>query len=217
VKLMKRVVLGIILLFVMAGLVIAGVTVYADTRSPLSIAAFKIGYSITPFTTSYLSFYSPLRRDVSGGYIPPEVDEFLCSTAETTEDLNEFNAIVHFYSLQAGSREGNCIFSTTDGTREKIAARIVETLNEAEYSQQIILLEQVRLGKSLGKGFIGHGPGERRFPTTQEQEKAWYYEKALPFARLKYIEWWNSGKTWAEKKQTDPLAGEFVHVNACCG
>jgi hypothetical protein len=191
-------------------------TIYADTTSALSVSAFHVGYKIVPFKKAYLSFYSPFRRDVSAGYIPPQVDAFLCGRAESTSDLAEFDAIVHFYTIQSGGREGDCIFRTNDITREKIAARITVDLSETDYEGQLVLLEEVRLGKSLGKGNVGLGPGAISWPSTPEEWKAWHRD-ALPFARSKYIEWWRADTDWETKKLTDPLAGQYVHVNACCG
>lgn len=213
-RLLKRIVLGLLLLVGTAAFFGLAVTIYADTRSELSIYVFRIGYKIYPDTKTYLHFYSPRRRDVSAGYIPPEVDTFLCGRAEATSNEDEFDAIVDFYSLQAGGREGDCIFRTSERVREKIASRLVAV---AETDGQLVLLEEMRRGKSLGKGHLGRGPtSPESGPLTPDEWEAWYKE-ALPFAWSKYTEWWKADTNWEEKKRIDPLAGMHVRVNECCG
>lgn len=215
-NLFRKIVSVCVVVIVSTPVLVFGALAYGDTSSRVSIVAFKMGYLVMPFTWSYLTFYSPMRRDVSAGGFPREVDEFLCERAETTSDLNELDAIVHFYSIQAGGREGDCIFRTSDKTRKKIAARIVANFSETDLRGQIILLEQVRLGSSLGKGRIGLGPGASEAPSSAEEWEAWG-RKAYPFAKEKYIEWWQAPTTWEEKKLTNPLEDQPVRVYECCG
>ena len=197
----------------------AAVFVYCDTRSPISIALFKAGYSLTPSKYYYLMFYSPARRDVSAGYLPPEGDDFLCERIEDPESDDEFAAIVNLYSIQAGGREGSCIYATSDDVREKIAQNLISHLDgePGDVYRRIILLEEVRLGKSLGKGNIGPSSISTAQPATPEEWKAWTEGTGLPIATKKYREWWRSDSNWNNKKTIDPLDGMEVRVNSCCG
>ena len=50
---------------------------YYDPRNLVSVGLFKGLYYILPDTHSFLEFYSPTRRDVSGGYVPSEVEKIV--------------------------------------------------------------------------------------------------------------------------------------------
>ena len=203
----------------LAIIAVALLFVYFEPGGTVSMALFKAGYSFTPSKYSYLHFYSPLRRDVSAGYLPPEVDEFLCWNLETTQDEDEFTAIVHLYSLQAGGREGSCVYLTSDATREKIAGYLVGDLDVEGIGlyRKIILLEEIRRGKSLGKGNIAPSSIETEKPSTPDEWKSWMEGKALPIAKARYIDWWQSNLNWTDKKTINPLDGTRVGVYECCG
>lgn len=187
---------------------------YPATDNPVSVALFKFTYRVTPVKKAFLEAYSPRKRDVSGGYIPPQVDEFLCQRIETTNDTGETAAIVNFYAIQAGGREGSCIFKVSETAREKIAAEIIKQMDDnPNLWGQIILLEQVRQGKSLGKASIS---GKQRLNlSTKEDWEKWKAEY-LPGGREKFREWWNSNLSWKEKQKIDPLKDAEISVNACC-
>ena len=167
----------------------------------------------------YLHFYSPLRRDVSAGSLPIEVDEFLCEKLEATQDKHEFDAIVHLYSLQAAGREGGCVYLTSDTTRERIAESLVSELDVEGFDlyQKIVLLEEIRLGKSLGKGRIAPSRLETQKPSGKDEWKVWMEGIALPLAKSRYLDWWQSNLSWDDKKKIDPLEGTIVGVYECCG
>lgn len=217
-KIGKKIALALATIGLIGVIGLAGLFTYHHTDNPFLIKLFKVGYELAPSKHNYLHFYSPQRRDVGAGYLPQEVDQFLCKKIEATTDEHEFDAIVNLYVLQAGGREGGCIYLTSDSTREKIAASIVENFGEAVYDlyPQIVLLEEIRLGKSLGKGNIGASTLETRKPSSPAEWKAWT-EGAMPIVRSKYLEWWTSGKTWDEKKKLNPLEGTIARVNECCG
>lgn len=213
----KKIISYLIILIAAGGVCLFGAHIYFKPDSSASIAAFRLGYSVFPFKRSYLSFYSPLERDVNAGYIPQEIDAFLIQRLETTEDNNEFDAIVNFYCLQAGGREGDMIFRALDSTREKIAGSIIRQLDQdSTLLKQIVLLEEIRTGKSLGKGrALPRSTETKRFRSTEEWLS--WSKQITPEVRANTLTWWNSDTTWEEKIATDPLEGTSIRVYACCG
>jgi hypothetical protein len=188
---------------------------YFRPDHPASIALFKIAYESSPTRRAFLEFYSPVRRDVSAGTIPSEIDQFLCDRVEKTTDAAELAAIVNLYEIQAGWREGYCIYKVSDAAREKIAAQIVTDLdNDERLSAKFTLLEEIRRGESIGKGGFEPAP-ERRF-LTREEWLVWTAE-AEPVTKEHFQKWWNSGLSWEEKKKIAPLQGTGFGVHHCCG
>ncbi|MFN2412750.1 MAG: hypothetical protein ABR535_06820, partial [Pyrinomonadaceae bacterium] len=178
--------------------------IYGEPRHPISVFVFKVGYFASLDKANYLKFYSPQQRVVGAGYLPEEVDSFLCNRIETTDSDSEFAGIVELYVLQAGGREGNCIFKTSSRTSEKIAENLVKKITSSSHASdlhgEIILLEEVRRGESLGKGKLGYSSISADRPSTAEQWQTWMFSKALPIARVAYNNWWSLNIPWEEKK-----------------
>ncbi len=213
---------AIILLVLFIATAVLLYVAFQEPRNAASVALFKAVYMVLPDTHAFLEFYSPLRRDVSGGYIPPEVDDFLCRRIESIERGDELEGIVHFYVLQVGGREGGCIYKSSDRTKEKIAASLVSSFrDDGPYlEKQIILLDLVRLGELTGKGNFGPSDLAADLPKAGESWSSWDREgwenEALPIARSKYVEWWNLNLSWEERKMIDPLKGTIARVAYCC-
>jgi hypothetical protein len=211
-------------IFLFLSLAFCGLFVYAFPEHPINIALFKLTYNLTPAKKSFLEFYSPARRDIANGKIPNEVDKFLCQRIEKA-DNEEFSAIVNFYIFQAAGREGICIYAASDRTREKIIDQIVkQSEDNSLLYKKIVLLEQVRLGKSLGKGDISiKGMNQPRFLTLEEDKRwrkeyeKWFDEQLETTGKTKLQEWWNSDLSWEEKKKINPLEGTNIEVSECCG
>jgi hypothetical protein len=211
------------LLFLFAACILFGAIsfsllfVYFNTRSELSVELFRAGYSLARSKRAFLHFYSPRRRDVSAGYLPKPIDEFLCERLERTGDPEEFDAIVHLYSLQAGGREGECVYAASDPVRQRIGSSIVEHFDADKLIlyRQLVLLEEIRLGRSLEKGRVV--PRSDPWPQTELEWKKWLEETALPLAELKYRAWWQADSLWNEKKEQEPLQGTNIGIVACCG
>jgi hypothetical protein len=115
-------VLGLALLF-LGPVFLFSACLYFRPDHPAGIALFKIAYESSPTRRAFLEFYSPVRRDVSAGTIPSEIDQFLCGRVEKTTDAGELAAIVNLYEIQAGWREGYCIYKVSDAAREKLPRR----------------------------------------------------------------------------------------------
>jgi hypothetical protein len=211
-------------IFLFLLLTFCGLFIYVFPEHPINVAIFKFTYKITPAKTSFLEFYSPKRRDVANSKIPNEVDKFLCHRIENAAD-EEFSAIVNFYIIQAAGREGFCIYSTSEQTRVKIIDQIVKQLeNDLRLYNKMILLEEIRLGKSLGKGDISiEGMNKPNFITLEEDEiwgkeyEKWFDEQLKTNGKTKIQEWWDSNLSWEEKKKINPLEGTNIKVSECCG
>jgi hypothetical protein len=221
---LKIIIIALATIFLSLLLVFCGLFVYGFPDHSINIALFKLTYNLTPTKKSFLEFYSPRRRDVANGDIPTEVDEFLCRRIENASE-EELSAIVNFYTIQAAGREGACIYKTSEPTKEKIIEELVKRLKDnSDLYKKIVLLEEIRLGKSLGKGAI-HVDGMNR-PTslTLEEDKAWrkkykeWFDNQLETTgKTKVQEWWNSKLSWEEKKKTNPFQGSNIKVFECCG
>ncbi len=194
---------------------------YGVPSHPASVFAFKLGYYTSWDKAGYLRFYSPFRRDVGGGYIPLEVDSFLCEKLEMTRDMAEVEAIVGFYSLQVRGRGGDCVYRASDRAGERIAevlvGKIISAAEGTDISGEITLLEEVRQQRSFGKGGLNRSGISTDHPTTPEEWEKWKFEMAIPIARQKYLEWWNLDIPWEEKKMISPLPGTEIGVFHCCG
>lgn len=167
---------------------------------------------------SFLELYSPLRRDVNNGTIPEEVDRFLCRQIEVTKDESELSAIINLYAIQAGGREGFCIYEVSDDAKQKVIARIVDEFDAGEnLSGKMMLIEQLRLGKSLGKGQIRSQDAVIPENTDIKYWRKWKDEIVAPKAKTDFINWWNLDLDWTEKRKIDPLKNSAVKINGCCG
>jgi hypothetical protein len=192
---------------------------YHVPENPVSVVMFKAVYTLTPFKYSFLEYYSPLRRDVYNGDIPPGVDTFLCERLEVSDDPGEIEAIVHLYGMQTGGREGSLIQERTEKTQEKIAAEIMRQLENGgtHLAKKIVLLDEIRIRKGPAKGGLG-GDGIPRSPwfKTPGEWVKWSDVNQAPIAVPYLKTWWNSGLTWEEKKKVDPFAGTNVRIGYCC-
>lgn len=198
-------------------LFLSGVFVYCAPDLIVSDIIVETAYKGSFDKKAVLEFYSPVNRQVGGGYMSPGVDEFLCRQIENTNDKSEIAAIVNFYTIQAGGREGRCIYNGSEQAKQKIIAQLIEDMNDdASFRSKMVLLEEVRRDKSLGKGLMGIGRRETDNPSTPDEWREWK-DQMPQVARQKYRDWWNSGLSWEDKKKVDPLAGTNIRVYECCG
>lgn len=191
---------------------------YGLPGHPVNVFVFKLLYITSINKKPFLSFYSPARRDVNAGTIPPEVDEFLCERAETAGE-SEIEAIADFYALQSGGRQGGCIYLVSDRTAERLIGHLISRIEDetnGDVAGEISIVEQIRTRQSLGKGGLNSAATENR-PSTAEEWESWKYSVALPIARQRYSEWWNSHGTWKDKRRVFALDGTTVTVTSCCG
>jgi len=181
------------------------------------VVLFKTVYSLPLNKKAFLEFYSPVREN-STGYIPIKVNQFLIQKLEDTNDENEISAIVNFYALQASGHRLGYLFHISGQAKIKIIGQLIKELDDEEtFGGKLMLLEELRTGKRLGKGsFTIEGINYPKFSTPREFRK-WFSEQFAPTVKTKYQQWWNSTLSWEEKKKINPLEGTNIKVSECCG
>lgn len=198
----------ILLCFLAFGLIIFGAYIYYVPNSKLSILFFKIGYNLTPNKKIFLTAYSPNLRDVQAGLVPDEVSYYLCEKLENTDNRNEISSIAHFYIIQSPDREYG-IFRCSDEKRGKLVESIIEEMKDDSYFySKIVLIEEIRQNKSLGKG---------RVQVSSNSVITQFTDDLIPLVRQKYQEWWNLNLDWNEKRKINPLANTSIKAVSCCG
>ncbi len=208
-KSLPRAILSTVFLIICGfGLFVFVAYLYASPESVVSIFLLKVGYNLAPNKQSFLESYSPKLRDVSAGYVPSEVSDYLCYRLENTDDKDEIAAIVHFYVIQSPDRESGVLgCSKTAG--EKIAGQIIiEMDDDSHFYGKIVLLEEIRRNEWFGKGKIEVGS----YPNTKS-----FTDDLIPMVRKKYKDWWNSNLDWEEKRKINLLENTDIKVFKCCG
>lgn len=182
-----------------------------------SVGLFKIAYNISFGKKTFFRFYSPVREN-ERGYIPKEVNQFLIQKIENTNDESELSALIDFYALQANGYRIGYLFHISEQAKIKVASQLVKELaNEENLGGKLMMLEEIRTGKLLGKGSYSiEVVNQPEFSTVEEYGK-WFDEQAAPIVKTKYQEWWNSNLSWEEKKKINPLEGTNIKVSHCCG
>lgn len=196
------------LTFLVLGLFIFGFYIYVNPESKFGILLFKIGYNLTPSKKLFLEKYSPKLRDVHAGIVPDEVSYYLCEKLNNSEDKDEIDAIAHFYIVQSPVNEHG-IFLCSDETRGKLVQPIIEEIKEDSYFySKIVLIEEIRQNKSLGKG---------RVQVNSNGVITQITDDLIPLVRQKYQDWWNLNLDWSEKRKIKPLADTNIKAVSCCG
>ncbi len=184
---------------------------FAAPDTSMGFALFQFTYKRSTDKAATLQNLDANLDAHHGGYIPDRVDAFFLQRLQTTNDDNEFNAIVDFYAFKAGGREGMRVYTWPVQVKEKTTASIISRLDSYKADQAasaLILVEDMRQGKDndLGKAHL----------FTDEPVKTnylvWLQQKGVPEAKILYRKWWNSYPTWEEKIKHDPLAKSHLHI-----
>ena len=187
--------------------------IYEFPQSSASIAVTKLAYNLPLDKKFFLEFYSPRGRGVNAGNVPGEFAGFLCEKLEETTDESEISAIVNFYAIQPEALR----LKMSEPTKQKVMDQLIKSLgNNSNLQTKLILLEQVRSGKDLGKGTIRRKFSAKEDLSSREEWDNWW-KKALPAAKEKFQIWWNLNLSWEEKKKINPLEGTEVSIEECCG
>ena len=185
----------------------------------ISIGLFKTVYALPIDRKSFLEFYSPVRED-NWGHISKEINDFLIYRIENSTDENELSSIAKFYAIQAIGHRLGYLINISEQSRIKLIGQLVKDLgDEGILGGKLMLLEEIRTGKRLGKGSVsifGNEYIDQPGILTPEYEK-WFYKQAAPIVIPKYQEWWNSNLSWEEKKKINPLQDTNIKVAECCG
>ena len=150
----------------------------------------------------------------NGGYIPEQVDKFLCSRLQSSTSDEELNAIADFYIFKAGGREGRYIFSLPTQNKQRVTGNILSRLEDYKPQQAasaLILVEVMRRGESLGKAIFRSTHGNT---AAYPQYESWLQRRALPEAKAQYLKWWHASPTWQQKERHNPLANSNLEISA---
>jgi len=144
---------------------------------------------------------------------------FLCLRLESNPSENEMAAILGFYTLRAGGREGDQIPKVSDSVKQRAFPLLLgrlNTFNERQSHGALVIVEEMRRGETVCKAFFFPREfGTYRSDSFNKQE--WWIRKGLPEAKDLYQRWWNLNLSWQEKKETDPLRGSNIRISAHCG
>ncbi|MDQ3131922.1 MAG: hypothetical protein M3Q99_14335 [Acidobacteriota bacterium] len=214
----KKILLFISSVCLVFSIIFGSLFFYVFPEYPVNIAFFKVIYNVIPAKRSFLNFYSPVRRNIRSGYAPVEVNQFLINKITVSKNENEISAIVHFYAIQAEGHRIGYFDNFSEEVKPKIIQQLIKELDDnTNLSGKLMLLEEIRSNKRLGKGSVGiSGMNHLAFSTIEEYKK-WFNEELEKTAKSKYQEWWNLNLSWEEKKKIDPLEGTNIKVSECCG
>jgi len=213
----KLILLSVILMFLFTGLTSGSLLLRYLPDNKAGVTLFKAVYNLPFGRETFLEFYSPMRKN-EVGYVPVEVTQFLIKRLETTNDEDEISSIVHFYALQASSHRIGYLFNISEEVKTKLIIQLIEEIDdEPNLIGKLMMLEELRTSKRLGKGAVYiEGISQSKFSTAEEYRK-WFYDQSASIVVKKYQEWWNSNLSWEEKRKINPLEGTGIKVSECCG
>jgi hypothetical protein len=200
--------------FALTLLILSAVTYAAAEReSFLRYALFRTAYSI-PLTDAWiLRQYSNFLDKYNGGYMGERINTFLCSRLESNPSDSEMAAIIEFYGLRAGGREGYRISEISDVAKQRaisLTLQRVDSYDERLVRGSLLIVENMRRGETIFKG--GFGPADYRWRQSNFNFKSWWAENGMAEAKGKYKEWWNGNLTWSQKRLIDPLKNSSVEL-----
>jgi len=176
-------------------------------KSALGWTRFHFVYERVSNRSAFLDDFHARIWEHGGGYTPPDINNFLLDRLENSADKSEQAAIVRFYCLQAGGREGDTWRRFSDSTRRRIVAIVLANWRSyppQEGGSAFVWLEELRLNTYLGKATLLVPSGKPyRFPDT--------LEKVAPVAA--FLEKWNRKyATVPIIRRPNPLAGTRYEV-----
>ncbi len=111
---------------------------------------FRPRYSFSSDQALFLEQYS---ESLDGGYVPNNVDEFLCSRLQFPTSESEFRAVVYFYLHRCCWHTGERFGHLPDSTKVRIIALLIHDLDSLGTAREsaFILAEYLRLDGDLYK------------------------------------------------------------------
>lgn len=209
----KRLIWGTLLcVFSVALLVALRFFAIAEPQTQLAFALFKSSYALSSNKSVMLQGYDANLIRYNAGYIPKQVDKFLCSKLQRSASDGELSAIVDFYAFKAGGREGRCIFLLPAKAKQLLVDLVLRRLDKyspLQATRALILVEVVRRGAYLGKAhFRSNRSDIPRYP----KYETWWRQVGLPEARSRFRKWGSSYSTWQQKEIHNPLEGSSVQI-----
>ena len=161
---------------------------FSEPDTKLGYGIFRIAYSSPVPKGWFLRKFSQGLKDNNGGYIGEPVDRFLCSRLEKTDSESEVAAIVEFYSLQAGGREGQNIGSLSDEAKQRGIRFILKHIESYEPRQAwgaLLIVEQLRRGEILHKASFRESDFEKYKREYNFDYERWWLERGLSETKAK--------------------------------
>jgi len=182
----------------------------------LHAICFEIGYIITPSTDTYLKTYKSFYLDHhNAGTLNDDIDSYLTQRLETNISANELDAIANFYASNAGGREGVRIVNISETAKNRVIESLVRSLSKPDSRDtfhSLLLIEEIRSGDNLGKGYFGiKGNFFEPF------DRDWWESEGEQETKTSFLTWWNSSDDWNIKRHLDPLEKSRIKAFHCCG
>ncbi|MCA1642906.1 MAG: hypothetical protein LC785_13375 [Acidobacteria bacterium] len=191
----------------------------AQPNSFLRYTMFRTAYSVPQTRGWMLRQYSYFLDNNNAGYMGISIERFLCSRLASNPPDAEMKAVLEFYSLRAGGREGYGITQLPDEVRRRAIPLLLGRLDAYDNRQAygaLVMVEQMRRGKIVCKAYFFPRDFLKSAPPNFN-EREWWVEKGLPEAKTSFQTWWNSNVSWQEKKSADPLGSSNVMISENCG
>lgn len=205
------IVVSAITLLVILVMVPLGFYAVWEPQTQVGYVLFRASYDRASSKTGVLRGFEGSLREYNGGYIPEQADKFLCSKLQASTSEEEFTAILDFYALRSGGREGRYIYLVSAPTKERISRSITSSLDgytPDQAARALILLEVLRRGESIGKANFGPAKG---YP---KDYSSWWQRTGLPEVKTRFRQWLESYPTWQQREKHDPLEHSFVQLSA---
>src|SRR5205823_225825 len=120
-------------------------------------ALLRTAYSL-PVTRGWiLRQYSNFLDSHNAGNMGDGIDTFLCLRLESNPSENEMAAILEFYTLRAGGREGDQIPKVSDSVKQRAFPLLLGRLNifnERQSHGALVIAEEMRRGETVCKAFF---------------------------------------------------------------
>jgi hypothetical protein len=206
----KKILIGFVaIVLILFGLIYAA----AEPNGFLRYAFFRTAYSVSVTRAWMLQQYSNFLNNHNGGYMGEPIDTFLCSRLESNTSDSERAAVLEFYSLRAGGREGDRISKISDSSKQRaipLLLQKVDSYNARQALGALLVIEDMRRGETIYKG--GFVLASNEWEKASFNFDRWWAESGLPETKAKYNRWWNMKLDWNQKKLIDPLSDSNVKV-----
>ncbi|MGC3992454.1 MAG: hypothetical protein QM796_22690 [Chthoniobacteraceae bacterium] len=206
----KRKLIGILFLIVPLIVVATGFFLYQEPQVGPARAIFYLRYRFTDNVERLLTSYSDQLDQTNAGYIPMEVDTFLCARLGSTDSAKEFGALVHFYILQSGSRTGEQLGRVSDALKERVIGVVISKLKSLPPIDRLRAVELIEYLRLDGKVYKPQLSGTAR---GNEPGRLEPMSETIDDASTLFTNWWQSPIPWSKKKQISPLEGSGLSIS----
>lgn len=177
-------------------------------ESTLGHHIFYAGYSLPIDRSQFLQFYEWSLRQHNANSAPSAIHDFLINRLSTSSDLNEWQAIIDFYTTMDTSRWPETLVHLPDSLKKRIIDNILlrlDSFDPRKTTSNLYLIESLRNGNIPYKsGFnnlwIYHN-GKHKVNTKQ-----------VEIVKKSFRRWWGDGSRWPANKNQRPLEGTGTSI-----